>query len=282
MKEKLPSMFQAAIITFREFLEIALILTIVLAATRGVPGRGKWIGIGLAAGAAGSVLVAMFTEAISNAMEGVGQEIFNGSILLTAALAIGWTVIWMQKHGREMAMRIKRLGQEIGSGEKPLAAIAVVIGLASLREGAEIALFLYALLSAGEISPVAVMTGGIGGAAAGMLVGALIYLGLLRIPVRHFFRVTGWLLILLACGISAQAAGFFVAAGLLPEFGSQAWDTSHILAQDHFLGAVLHALVGYTAQPSGMQVVFYGITLAVLAMAVRVVNKPVPVKARTA
>ena len=67
-------MLVSFIVVFREAMEAGLIVGIVLAATEGVSGRGRWIVAGVAAGAAGASLVAAFAAALSDAFEGVGQK----------------------------------------------------------------------------------------------------------------------------------------------------------------------------------------------------------------
>jgi high-affinity iron transporter len=101
----------------------------------------------------------------------------------------------------------------------------------------------------------------------GILVGSLLYLGLLRIPARHFFSITSWLILLLASGLAAQAAGFLNQVGFLPALGNGVWNTSSILSQDSLVGQLLHILVGYIARPSGIEVVFYvGTFLTILLL----------------
>src|SRR5512146_1989556 len=70
-----------ALLVFREVLEAALIITIVCAATRGVPRRGLFVGGGLILGVLGAMLVALFAGALANAFSGVGQEVFNAGVL---------------------------------------------------------------------------------------------------------------------------------------------------------------------------------------------------------
>jgi high-affinity iron transporter len=125
-----------------------------------------------------------------------------------------------------------------------------------MREGSEAVLFLWAIATSGEQS-MNMLMGGLGGVIAGMMVGLLLYFGLLRIPIRHFFAITSWLILLLSAGLAAQAAGFLNQAGLLPALGNGVWNTSNILSQTSLLGQLLHILVGYIARPSGIQVVFY-------------------------
>ncbi|MGE0259968.1 MAG: FTR1 family protein [Alphaproteobacteria bacterium] len=255
-------MLAAAIIVFREVLEAALIVGIVLAASRGIAHRGAWILGGIAAGVVGAVLVAASAGQIQAAVAGMGQEVFNAAVLLTAVAMLGWHNIWMTQHGREMALAANRLGSEVREGARPLWALAMAVGLAVLREGSEIVLFLYGIAATAEGAGGMVLGGALG-LAGGAAAGAALYFGLVRIPVRHLFAVTGWMILLLAAGMAAQAAAFLVQADLLPQLGSELWDTSFVLTDDSLAGSVLHTLVGYTAQPSGIQVVFYVATLIV-------------------
>jgi high-affinity iron transporter len=70
-------MLATLIIVFREVLEAGLVVGIVLAASRGVPGRGLWVTGGCTAGVLGAIVVAGFASQIANAVEGIGQELFK-------------------------------------------------------------------------------------------------------------------------------------------------------------------------------------------------------------
>jgi high-affinity iron transporter len=94
-------MIASLIIVFREVIEAGLIVGIVLAVTSGVPRRGRWVMAGIVTGVAGATLVAVFAGALSNALAGVGQEIFNASILALAVVMLAWHNIWMARHGRK-------------------------------------------------------------------------------------------------------------------------------------------------------------------------------------
>ena len=262
-------MLASAIIVFREVLEAALVVGIVLAATKGVAGRGGWVGLGLAAGAVGAGLVAAFAARISESAAGMGQEVFNAAVLFAAAFMLGWHNVWMGRHGREMAADIGAVGQAVQAGERPLYALAVVIGLAVLREGSEVVLFLYGIAAAAQGESAAILAGGLVGLGGGALAGYAIYSGLARIPTRRLFAVTTWLILLLAAGMAAQGAGFLLQAGLLPSVGGALWDSSSLLSETSIPGRVLHTLVGYIAQPDGMQLIFYAATIAVIALLMR-------------
>ena len=250
-------MFSAALIVFRESLEAALIIGIMAAATRGIPSRSRWIIAGIFAGLAGAALVASSMEAISNLASGMGQELFNAAILILAVGMLAWHNIWMSSHGREMAANVKSTARAVSDGASETSVILLVIALAVLREGSETVLFLYGLATSGEDGLRNTITGGLSGLAAGVMVGGLLYAGLLRIPLSWFFSVTGLLVLLLAASMASQAAHFLIQADFLPSLGSPVWDTSNVLSQESAIGTLLHGLIGYNEQPAGMQIVFY-------------------------
>jgi high-affinity iron transporter len=266
-------MLPTALIVFREVLEAALLVGIVLAASQGVPRRGLWVGAGVLGGVVGAALVAGFAEQIAAALAGVGQELFNAAVLFTAVAMLGWHNVWMGRHGRELAVEAGDIGKLVRAGARPLYALAMVVGLAVLREGSELVLFLYSIIAANGTDAVSFGAGFAIGMVAGIGVGALLYLGLLRIPLKHLFTVTSWLILLLAAGMAAQGASFLVQADVLPPLGNSVWDTSWLLTEQSIPGQVLHALVGYVAQPSGIQVAFYAATLLVIGTLTRWVGR---------
>ena len=258
-------MLPTAIIVFREVLEAALIVGIVMAAVRGAPGRGLWVAGGIAAGVVGAIGVAGFAVEIAEAAAGMGQSLFDAAILFAAVCMLGWHNVWMSSHGKELAAHAMQLGREVRSGARPLWAIAIVVALAVLREGSEIVLFLYGIMLAGQSGGVLSMAiGGALGLALGVAAGTALYWGLVAIPMRHLFRVTSWLVLLLAAGLASQGAAFLMQANLLPPLGNVVWNTSFLLSDQSLAGRLLHTLIGYTAQPAGIQVVFYIATLAVI------------------
>ncbi len=261
-------MLGALIIVFREVIEAGLIVGIVMAATRGVAGRGRWINIGIGAGVAGAGVVAVFAGGISQAFEGAGQELFNASILGVAVVMLMWHNAWMARHGREIADNMRDVGTAVSEGAKPLTALAIVVGLAVLREGSEVVLFLYGILASGT-SAGALFTGGMLGIAAGAAFTALTYFGLLAIPSRYIFSVTSWLIALLAAGMASQSVHFLNNAGLVVALDSIVWDTSWLLSEGSLFGKMLHALIGYTERPTEMQLLVYIATLVAMFLLMR-------------
>ncbi|MGA9422402.1 MAG: FTR1 family protein [Rhodanobacteraceae bacterium] len=261
-------MLGVVLLVFREVLEAALIVSIVAAATRGVGRRGAFIGGGIAFGVIGAILVALFAGAIAESLNGSGQELFNAGVLLAAVLMIAWHVIWMSSHGRELAQHMQSVGSAVKAGSSSLMMLLVVVALAVLREGSEIVLFLYGMAAGGAGG--SGMVAGIGlGIAGGVTVGFALYFGLLRIPLRHFFTVTNWMLVLLAAGLASTAARFLVQANWLAEWGSRIWNTSALLSNGSVVGQALHILIGYDAHPAGIQIVFYLATVSLLVVGMR-------------
>ena len=274
-------MLATTIIVFREVLEAALIISIVMAACAGVRGRNLWVGGGVAVGLVGSCVVAALAGAIAELAAGLGQELLNAAILSIAVGMLGWHSIWMSRHGRELAAEMKSVGTSVASGQRPLYAIAVAVGMAVLREGSETVMFLYGIAQGSETSVADVATGGLLGAALGIGTGALLYYGLLSIPTRLLFTVTNWMILLVTAGLAAQAVGFLVQADIVPPLANPLWDTSAVLTETSLPGKLLHSLIGYEARPAGIQVLAYVAVLATLggltfAMAPRVQPRLLP------
>ena len=265
-------MIASFIIVLREVFEVALVISIALVASQGLAGSRRAIVIGCAAGVAGALVLAGATDWLGKTLEGMGPDVFNAGVLLAAVLMLSWHHVWMQRHGAEVARELNAVGREVRAGARPLTALAIVVALAALREGAEVVLFLYGVAAGGEAARPMIIGGALG-LVGGAASGTLLYLGLMRIPARHLFAVTGWMLLLLAAGMAAQAAAFLVQAGWLPAIVEPLWDSSSLLPQQSLPGQVLHALAGYDARPSGVQLVFFCTTIACVLLLSCFVNR---------
>ncbi len=269
-------MLSALLIVFREVIEAGLIVGIVLAATKGVPRRSYFVGLGVAGGVIGACLVAAFAGALAALFEGNGQELFNASILLLAVAMLTWHNVWMASHGRQMARELKEAGRDVMTGKRTLAALAIVVGVAVLREGSEVVLFLYGIMAQGGTSNAALALGGALGLVAGAGVSALMYFGLLTIPAHRLFAVTSGLITLLAAGMAAGAVLFLQNGGYINVLTAPVWNTQWLLSEDSIAGRLLHTLVGYNDQPDGAQLIAYLATIAMMVVLMRLVGKPAP------
>jgi high-affinity iron transporter len=263
-------MLAAALIVFREVIEAGLIVGIVLAATNGVPRHTIYVAGGVAAGLVGASLLAGFAGTVSSALEGVGQEVFNATVLAIAVIMLAWHNVWMAQHGRELANDLKAAGQAVATGSKTLLALAAVVGIAVLREGSEVVLFLYGIVIANNDSVLSLFMGGLLGLALGAAVSVATFMGLLRIPSRYLFSVTSVLIAFLAAGMASQCAAFLERADILNVLSNTLWDTSSFLPANSWAGRVLHTLIGYDDRPSVMQAIVYIVTLAAIFIAMRV------------
>jgi high-affinity iron transporter len=260
------------LIVFREVIEAGLIVGIVLAATTGVPRRGRFVMLGVGAGVAGACLVAAFAGELAAMFQGSGQELFNAAILLLAVAMLTWHNVWMASHGREMARELKAAGHEVKTGKRTLGALAIVVGVAVLREGSEVVLFLYGIVAQGGTTTVSLLAGGLLGLLAGAGVSALIFFGLLAIPAGKLFQVTSWLITLLAAGMAAQAVLFLQNGGYVNVLETTLWDSAWLLKDDSIPGRMLHTLVGYVQEPNGAQILAYGTTIVVMLLLTRAVG----------
>jgi len=262
----------ALIIVFREVFEAGLIVGIVLAVTRSVPRRNRWIGGGVLAGVAAACLVAAFAGVLSQLFEGMGQELFNAAILAIAVIMLTWHNVWMARHGKEIAGEMRAIGQAVAEGSKSLLALAVVVAVAVLREGSEVALFLYGVAASDGGAAASLTIGALMGLALGVAVCLLTYFGLMRIPPRALFATTTVLITLLAAGMAAQAVAFLQRANWLTPLDTVMWDSGWLLSESSIVGRALHTLVGYTDQPTGMQIVIYLAVILVTVMLMRLVG----------
>ncbi|MGH6821592.1 MAG: FTR1 family iron permease, partial [Methylocella sp.] len=264
----------ALIIVLREVIEAGLIVGIVLAATRTLPSRGLYVAGGILAGLLGAALVAAFAGALSNALAGVGQEVFNAAILGLAAIMLGWHNIWMARHGRQIGEDMRQLGRDVLGGSRSLTALAIVVAVAVLREGSEVVLFLSGVvISSGESRPSLVL-GGTLGLLLGAGISALTYTGLAVIPPRHLFKVTSVLIGFMAAGMAAQCIAFLEQADIATGLGDVVWNTSSVLADNSIAGRVLHTLLGYTGKPTELQLVAYLATLGTIFGVMKLLAPP--------
>lgn len=145
----------------------------------------------------------------------------------------------------------------------------MVVGVAVLREGSEVALFLYGVAASDGGSALGLTLGGLIGLALGAAVCLLTYFGLMHIPPRALFAATTALITLLAAGMAAQAVAFLERANWLSWLDTVVWDSAWLLPEKSILGRALHTLVGYTDQPTEMQLLVYAAVLLMTFLLMR-------------
>jgi len=260
-------MLGTAIIVFRETLEAALFVGIMAAATRGLAGRSRWLAAGILAGTVGALALAAGAEHIGALADGVGQDLMNAGILAVALTMLTWHCVWVSNRGAQAAAQARELGTSFKQGQRAPWALMIVVALSVLREGAETVLFVAGYATGSGLADT--LVGASIGVLCGMALGALIYLGLSRVPMRRMFAVTNTLVLLLAASIASQLARALSQAGVINVWGQPLWDTSLLLRIDSPVGTLAHALIGYEAQPTGLQLAFYVLTLFVIVSGTR-------------
>ena len=266
-------MFAIALIVFRETLEAALFVGIVAAATRGLPGRARWLAGGVIAGVIGALALAAGADRISAFADGIGQDLVNVGILTVALIMLAWHCIWVSTHGREMTQDAKRLGSSVREGARRPQALIVAVALAVLREGAETVLFVSGLARGANGGSHGMLVGASLGVLGGVVLGLMIYFGLSRVKPQQLFAVTNVLILLLAAAIASQLARALAQSGLVDVGSATLWDSTALLGTDSPVGILLHALVGYDARPSGLQVVFYVSTILLIGLSTRKIQR---------
>lgn len=259
-------LFSALLIVFREVLEAGLVISVVVAACAGIRIR-HLVFIGIAAGVLFSCVLALFTNTIENMLSGMGQEVFNAVLLLVAAIMLAWQISWMSVKGKQIADENRREVQLILDKRKNKNyAIAVVVAIAVMREGSEVVLILYGQFASVANSGASMVSGGVLGVIAGILVSWALYRGFILIPLKWIFRGSNIVLTLIAAGLASQGVSILASIDLLPDMGYQVWDTSSFLSDNSDIAAVARAIFGYTATPSGVQLVTWLIVVVAISL----------------
>jgi len=253
----------AFFVTLREGLEAALIVSIVLAYLTRISAsrdalRAVW------AGTAAAVAVSIATGAVLfftvGELEGRSEEIFEGIAMFVAVAFLTWMVFWMRRQAAGMRQSLEvRVRDALVAGST--IGIAGLVFFAVVREGWETALFLFAITETG--SPAATAVGSVLGLVGAVLLGVAFYRGSRRLNLRHFFAVTGILLIVFAAGLLAHGVHEFQEAGLLPMTVEHVWDTNSVINEDSRGGELITALFGYNGNPSLLELVAWASYLSI-------------------
>ncbi len=244
------------LISFREGLEAALIVGVVLGYLRKIDRtehqRDVWLGVTLAIGS--SVVLAWGIQWIGLELEGRAEEIFEGMTMFLAVVVLTWMIYWMRYQARLIRSSLERdVHRAVDTGDRRgLVAVAFV---AVFREGVETALFLSAAAFAAEDG--GILSGALLGMALAIALGFVIYASTIRLNVRWFFNVTSVLLLIFAAGLFAHGIHEFQEAALLPTLNPHLWDINNILNEKSFTGELLQSLMGYNGDPSLEEVVAY-------------------------
>ena len=256
-------MTSALIIVLREVLEAMLIISLLLAASLNIGIHRKWLGIAVLIGLAGASLYAYLFDLITDAFDGVGQEIINAVTLFAICISLAAFSLFIVNH---LSSKARSVNFNIG-----IAALIGSVALAITREGAEISIYLSGyLLSPEPLQPV--IAGGILGTGIGLSAGALIYYGLTSLKRSTSLLTSALVLVPVAAGMVSQGTNYLMQADIL---SSQLplWDSSGIVQEGSVLGELLYALFSYEATPTPLQIGLYFTTAGLMTLGMVVVFK---------
>ncbi len=263
----------AAVLIFREGLEAALIVAILLGYLRkigqGRQARGVWLGVGLAVALTLGFSLAL--QAVGASFDYPAKGIYEGVTSLLAVAMLTGMVFWMTRQARRMKGELERGVDAALVGGSSLALCSLAF-FSVAREGLETGLFLSAAAFAS--SGAATVTGGLVGLAAAIVSGWLVYRAGVRLNLRRFFRATSILLIIFGAAILRYAVHEFEEVGLLPALVERVWNTGGVLPDGEGLGVILAALVGYTSKPSLLELLAYGGYLVGVGAAAVALSRP--------
>ena len=261
-------MLPSYLLSLREGIEAALIVGIVLGALRQMRrtdlSSAVWMGV-LSASVL-SVMAGVLLTTFGLSFEGRSEQLFEGIAMLLAAGVLTWMIFWMNRQARnikgELESGVHKAAFE--GGKRGLFALAF---LAVLREGIELALFLVASVFASDVQQT--LIGAFLGLGTAILLGWSLFATTVRLDLRRFFQVTGFLLILFAAGLVAHGVHEFNEAGVIPTVIDHVWDINPILDENSTLGSMLKALFGYNGNPSLTEVLSYFAYFAAIIVGLR-------------
>ena len=249
-------MLPSYLLSLREGIEAALIIGIVLGALRHMRradlSSAVWLGV--ISAAILSSLAGVLLTAIGLSFEGRTEQIFEGVTMLLAAGVLTWMIFWMNRQARNIKGELEN-GVHKAAFEGGKRGLFMLAFLAVFREGIELALFLVASVFASDVQQT--LIGAFLGMGTAILLGWSFFATSVRLDLRRFFRVTGFLLILFAAGLVASSVHEFNEAALIPVVIEHVWDVNPILNESSVLGSMLKALFGYDGNPSLTEVLSY-------------------------
>jgi high-affinity iron transporter len=259
------------LLSLREGLEAALIIGIVLGAVSKIRRKdlvpAVWLGALLAIGV--SIFTAIILTTFGMSLEDPGEAIFEGITMLVAAGILTWMIFWMSKQSRFLKSELES-GVNKAAASTGMRAVFGLAFVAVVREGVELALFITAAFFAttpGNLNNDIIQTliGIILGVGTAVLLSWTLFATTVRLDLRRFFQVTGFLLILFAAGLVAHGVHEFNEVGWIPSMIEHVWNMDSIISQSSILGQLLQTLFGYNSSPALTEMIAYFGYIAVVA-----------------
>jgi high-affinity iron transporter len=238
------------VIGLREGLEAALIVGIIAAflLQRGERAALRWMWLGVVLAVFLCVGVAVVYRAVDRSLPHDGQETLAALMALLAVGGVTYMIVWMRRHSRDLKHSLE------GQAESALleGSTWALVGLAFfavIREGLETAVFLIAAFQ-NSLNPRSTGTGAVLGILVAVALGYGIYRGGVRINLSRFFRVTGFILVLVAAGLLASAAHAAAEAGWFTVAQASAFDLSWLIAPGTVRASLITGMLGLQPVPT--------------------------------
>ncbi len=260
-------MIPSFIITFRETLEAALIVGIILGylVKTGQTKYNNIVYISSASAIVTSIIGALLFNSIAGGFTGRPEKIFEGITMLIGALLLTTMILWMMKQKHIAAELEHRVAAELTEAHK--FGLFSLIFVAVLREGIETVIFLQA---ASFVSTNNSLIGALTGISAAIFLGYAIFVSSMRINIKKFFNITSLHLILFAAGLVAHGVHELQEAKIIPTVTEHLWDINPqvnpdgsypLLHEKGYVGSILKGLFGYNGNPSLIEVLNYFVYL---------------------
>ncbi|MBI2549938.1 FTR1 family protein [Candidatus Woesearchaeota archaeon] len=261
----------SAVITFRETLEAALVVGIMLVFLYRVKQQkfNRYVYLGIFFAVIASIVAAVLFQTVAGGFEGRAEQLFEGSTMVLAAALLSWMIVWMFRQRMHLKRHVEeRVSRAVEKQEK--LELFLLSFVAVFREGVETVIFLGAAAFASGQN---VFVGGALGIAFALGISYLFFTAAKKVNLRMFFNVTSLLLVLFAAGLVAHGVHEFQEAQVLPMTVEHVWNTNWLLNEKGFLGDLAKSLFGYNGDPSLLEVIAYGAYLAVIGFVFARINR---------
>ncbi|HEY8912053.1 iron uptake transporter permease EfeU [Lacisediminihabitans sp.] len=244
------------LIGLREGLEAALVVGILIAYVIKIRRHDVlpriWLGVGLA------VLFSLVIGAVltfgAYGLSFEAQETIGGVLSIIATGFVTWMIFWMLKTARSLSGHLKAdVDRHLAGAGWGLVLVAF---LAVGREGIETALFIWAAVQATGATTLPLVGAALGIALA-IVLGYLIYRGVVRINLARFFTYTGLFLIVVAAGVLSYGVHDLQEAGILPGLNSLAFDVSAAIPPSSWYGTLLKGTVNFSPATTWLEAIVW-------------------------
>lgn len=257
--------FAPFLIMFREGLEAALIIAILIAylSKTNKSEFKKYVWGGTGAAIVLSLVIGAALVFTLGELTGVAEQLFEGIAALLATVVLTAMIFWMAKNAKNIKTELQQKIDIVVSNKYTIG-LAALAFIAVFREGIETVLFLTASYAVD-----------FGGTTLGIILGLipvlilafLLLKGTVKLPLQRFFKYTGVILIVFAAGLFGfgihELMEVVESAGIdFGWFGAHTYDVNPADATDAFhekgsVGSVFKALVGWDGNPENLRVIGY-------------------------